>query len=331
MISRILLAAACLAIPAAGFAESWSDLPAEMVLVNSTIEAAQTGLVIPRIVHARTRQAEGDFTQIDIHFLSAYFPENWVPGDCDDTSFDCMGNVQGSLQINRRNQPIGDNGDVTAQVNLGGSATIGQPMTDLAYHAEILGTLLAPGAQVSQEGSDWVITNGYGVLAPQVWRDMSLTDAADAALFIGDMAMSKQQIGSCVIDQISAIDRTGEVSQAEQELLAAMELSVGRARASAEESSAGQDRSGMPDAIFRVLAAYSLAEAPGDLPDGATVLQSPALANQIKNFGEGALIGHTDQIVQAAAYMRRQMALEQLSTEDRVKIVCSDLSGLGAE
>ena len=193
--------AALLALPFApqASAQDWTAVPHELVMTAPANQYVTDGAILWRLVHATILPGE-EFTDIRIRFIAS---SSWLIEPCRDKAAPCRPNVLGRLDFRLRNQPTGAFDDATAEISIGGAASIDRPSFDLAYMAELVELFTAPGLTIAAKDGVWSISSSNGFRRSE-WQPMPLQDATHAVAFAANFRLPLTQIGDCVIRQIIA-------------------------------------------------------------------------------------------------------------------------------
>lgn len=294
--STILAALLALSFAPQASAQDWTAVPHELVMTAPASELTNQGAILWRLVHAEIRPGQ-EFTDIRIRFVASS-PGPVTP--CEDSATECFPNALGRLNFRLRNQPTGTPADATADITIGGAATIDKAQFDLAYMAELVALFTGRNLTISARDGTWTIASDEGFSETQ-WQPMSLRDASHAVAFAANFDLPPTQTGDCVIRQIIAA-RDDQSTEAR-----AVRANIDEIAANWLLDTARRDNAATLIRLRHV--ALGLLAREDEIPQtAADALKIEGFANLIQKHGEGFLTQDYEQLRLAAEYEKRVMA-----------------------
>ena len=271
-------------------------MPDELVMTAPAQELVSQGAIMWRLVHARIQPGE-EFTDIRIRFVAAS-PGPITPSV--DSPDECYPNTLGKLDFRLRNQPTGAPDDATAEIGLGGVATIDRASLDLAYMAELVALFTGSRLKITPEDGAWSISSDTAFSATE-WKPMSLRDASHAVAFAAHFQLSLAETGDCLIDQIIAAQ--GQQSPEALTLRASIKETAAYWMLDQFAQGTAADQTRLRHTVLGLLAREDTIP-----PTAADALKIDYLANLNNKFGGDVLTRDYEQLRLAAEYEKRVIA-----------------------
>lgn len=282
-------------------------------MVAPQLTAVSRGLEIQRLVHGQFKQ-DGDQVTVVLHLIR--HPMNQTP-TCQSGDHDCLPNVSDSMTL-RLNHP--------EMSQLEQYQTLLHPRDDSTYlkfpiFREMFELLVVDGLNIQPQGDSWTMTRDDGVAT--IWQPMSLEQASNASYFVQSLSPSASEIEQCVASQLARVYAIEAPSAEQQALLDMVSLNAGKYRFYDRDERKRYRQPVILELSARLLSGMdnwpqSAADFVSTEPFEGIAADSPALF--MENF---------ERISSAAHYYRRlDLFSNEYTSDEQVRIVCSDLVNL---